>query len=163
ASTGTPYRRILYERLIQRPTEALASVLELVGRPVDGTLASTEAGYVEFSPSHSVSGNPIRFRRGRVPLMLDDEWQRAMPWADRMLGCFRSERVGTAWAGVARGSIASGYRQPTNAGSGRFTEHRRLGRTRGTSSRLRRRRSMGTCETPSTSGGPAFHAGSAGG
>jgi hypothetical protein len=86
ASGGTPYRRMLYERLIEDPRGALASVRELVRLPIDdAVLDSADPGYVEFRASHSVSGNPIRFKRGRVPLALDDEWRHAMSRANRTL------------------------------------------------------------------------------
>jgi hypothetical protein len=35
---------------------------------------------VELAVSHTVLGNPIRFRIGPMPLRVDDEWLTKMPW-----------------------------------------------------------------------------------
>jgi hypothetical protein len=40
---------------------------------------------VALSPTHSVKGNPNRFRTGIVDLRLDDEWRHAMRPSERRL------------------------------------------------------------------------------
>ena len=59
AATGVPTLPLRYEQLVADPCTALQSVLEL-------------------APSHSVAGNPMRFRSGRLSLVLDEEWRERM-------------------------------------------------------------------------------------
>ena len=54
----------------------LTRVLDLAGRhPAAGELGFVGDGWVELAPSHALAGNPMRFRSGRVPLRVDEEWR----------------------------------------------------------------------------------------
>ena len=73
---GTPGLLVRYETLVAEPAAQLARVLDHAGRPAgDGELDFVGDGWVELGTSHALAGNPMRFRRGRVPLRLDDEWR----------------------------------------------------------------------------------------
>jgi hypothetical protein len=73
---GTPALLLRYETLVSEPAAQLARVLRHAGRPAgDGELGFVGDGWVELGTSHALAGNPMRFRRGRVPLRLDDEWR----------------------------------------------------------------------------------------
>ena len=39
---------------------------------------------ISFEPTHSVCGNPVRFRTGKLPIKLDDQWRREMSRRDRL-------------------------------------------------------------------------------
>ena len=86
AATGTPSRLVRYESLVRRPREELARILEFAGRrpsPLD--LAFVHDGSVELGTGHTVSGNPMRFTTGLVPLRPDEQWRSKMPDRQRKL------------------------------------------------------------------------------
>lgn len=73
-----PCTRIRYEELVADPAGAVDGALRRLAVPTTATVEVSPAGEVELSTSHSVAGNPMRFRTGAVRLRLDDEWRRAM-------------------------------------------------------------------------------------
>ena len=90
------YLRLRYEDFVLRPRESVERILRLVGEPrcsrsseggdgVGGSLVPPFIGdhTVDLHATHSVWGNPDRFRTGVVELAPDEEWMRAMPAADR--------------------------------------------------------------------------------
>lgn len=76
---GVPLISMRYEDLVARPRREVVRVLRLLGVPVEATnLAIIGEDAVELSLGHSVAGNPMRFRQGRVPVHLDDAWRTEM-------------------------------------------------------------------------------------
>jgi hypothetical protein len=83
-ATGAPLTRLRYEDLLDDPAAALRRLLAPTGHPL-------EPGWDDFltpegahlGPSHSVAGNPMRFRTGTIPLRRDDAWRDALPAPDR--------------------------------------------------------------------------------
>lgn len=64
------------------PDAALAKILapyDWIGND------QTKAGTMEIllEPAHTVAGNPMRFKSGKLRLKLDDEWREAMSKRDR--------------------------------------------------------------------------------
>jgi hypothetical protein len=83
---GVPSLLARYETLVRRPAAELRRVAGLAGRTAgDDQLGFIGDGFVELGASHALAGNPMRFRRGRVPLWLDEEWRRQMPRGQRLL------------------------------------------------------------------------------
>jgi hypothetical protein len=81
-------RRLLlrYESLVGDPAGELTRVLDHAGRPpADGELGFVGDGWVELGPSHALAGNPMRFRSGRVPLRVDEEWRGQLRRRHRLL------------------------------------------------------------------------------
>lgn len=74
---------VRYEDLVRRPIPTLERILDLTGEP--GPLPVVGERAVRLEPTHSVSGNPARFRTGLIELRMDDEWRTAMPAADHVL------------------------------------------------------------------------------
>ena len=75
-----------YESLVRDPAAELARVLALAGRPpAAGELGFVGDGWVELGPSHALAGNPMRFRSGRVPLRVDEEWRGQLRRRHRLL------------------------------------------------------------------------------
>ena len=75
-----------YESRVRDPSGELTRVLALSGRPVAaGELGFVGDGWVELGPSHALAGNPMRFRSGRVPLAVDEEWRRGLRRRYRLL------------------------------------------------------------------------------
>ena len=80
----TRYTRLRYEDLVESPRESLQLILSLVGEPRD-PLPLVSGQMVRLGPSHTIGGNPARYRTGMVKLRPDNEWQDAMTLAHRSL------------------------------------------------------------------------------
>jgi hypothetical protein len=78
------YRRIRYEGLVGRPQPVVRDILETVGIRSAG-MSFIGEDHVFLRPTHSVSGNPMRFRNGRVDLLPDNQWKHGMPLGQRMV------------------------------------------------------------------------------
>jgi hypothetical protein len=108
AMLGVRRRTVRYEDFVADPSKIVAEVSEdLVG--AGGQLAEgciTLDG-VDLPADHSLSGNPMRFREGRIPLKVDDEWRTKMP--------VRARRLVTALTLFGLGR----YRYPLSAGKPR--------------------------------------------
>jgi len=87
ARLGTPVLRIRYEDFVRAPSAALGEIASFARLPdaaTTGFLGEDDAGYwADLAPSHTVSGNPVRFATGRVRLRLDERWRASMPAAQR--------------------------------------------------------------------------------
>ncbi len=83
---GIPQVRLRYEDLVADPRAAVAELAAGLGLPLptDG-LDHVEAHAVTLGPSHGLSGNPSRFRNGRIVLSPDEEWRRELPVRERRL------------------------------------------------------------------------------
>ncbi len=79
---GTPTRLFRYEDLMADPRAQIASLLELAGLE-PGPLPHLGDDWVELEPSHTIAGNPARFRHGRVELRTDRAWATEMDPTDR--------------------------------------------------------------------------------
>ena len=78
------YLRLRYEDFVDRPRDLLGRILALVSETPSALPFSGDRTLV-LSPTHSVKGNPDRFRTGPTELRIDDEWKRAMRPRDRRL------------------------------------------------------------------------------
>jgi hypothetical protein len=83
-ATGAPVDRLRYEDVLADPATALRRILAPTGLPLEpGWDDFLTADGARLGPSHSVAGNPMRFRTGTIPLRRDDAWRDALPAADR--------------------------------------------------------------------------------
>jgi hypothetical protein len=82
---GAPTVLLRYEDLVREPATALERLLTLVGEARPPGPLPGEGGSVEIRPEHTLSGNPLRFRTGSMPLRNDDEWKRRMPDSQRRI------------------------------------------------------------------------------
>jgi hypothetical protein len=73
-----PSRLLRYEDLMADPAGAVAGVLDLIGA-APCQLLRPDGRTVDLAPSHSVAGNPMRFRSGVEALTLDERWRTEMP------------------------------------------------------------------------------------
>ena len=81
---GTRTRLLRYEDFVAAPRDVLAALAAFAGRPgTDGPF--TDDATVVLSPSHTVAGNPMRFRTGPVALRRDDAWRQRLPRPRRWL------------------------------------------------------------------------------
>jgi hypothetical protein len=83
AGSAASYCRVRYEDFVANPDATLSRILAPY-EWLDGKPATLEGGKVTLEPSHSVAGNPMRFKSGQVRVELDDEWRAAMPLRDRV-------------------------------------------------------------------------------
>lgn len=75
---GVAVRRVRYEDVVAAPRVLLREMADFAG------LASGEFDFLgtdgaELSAQHTVSGNPMRFRTGRIDLRHDEAWRSALP------------------------------------------------------------------------------------
>ena len=66
-----------YEDFAAQPRAAIDRVLAFLGQDAPSPFVDEDA--VMLGTNHTIAGNPIRFRTGRVRIALDDEWRRRMP------------------------------------------------------------------------------------
>lgn len=78
-SLRIPTLTMRYEDLVRSPEPNLDAIVEFAGlqRPTEG-YGFLRPGGVELPADHSISGNPMRFKVGAMPLRVDDEWRSAM-------------------------------------------------------------------------------------
>ncbi|MCH9027635.1 MAG: sulfotransferase [Proteobacteria bacterium] len=72
--------QLRYEDLVDRPRATIASLVAgvLAVNPATVQVAHIYAGMAELSMAHSVAGNPMRFATGKIPITLDDEWEKKL-------------------------------------------------------------------------------------
>ncbi len=83
---GVPWQLSRYEDFAADPAGSLRRVVEFAGLDPDRFRAGTIGeGWLDLRPSHTVSGNPVRFDSGRVEVRLDDRWRVEMSSGRRLL------------------------------------------------------------------------------
>jgi len=85
AYRGVPVHRIRYEDLLADVSATLAEAWRELDLPGVPDLPVVEGNSVELHPTHSVAGNPMRFRTGLTTLRPDDAWKSKMSGRDRRL------------------------------------------------------------------------------
>jgi hypothetical protein len=81
---GTRTRLLRYEDFVADPRAVLVDLAGFVDLP-PGDLDFLSESSVLLSPSHTVAGNPMRFRTGPTPLRRDDAWRAKLPRGRRVL------------------------------------------------------------------------------
>jgi len=71
--------RVRYENLVADPAGEVVRIIGDLDLPATNlSLGFLSDAVATLPPSHALSGNPMRFKRGEVALRADDEWRRAM-------------------------------------------------------------------------------------
>jgi hypothetical protein len=88
ARLGTRTRLLRYEDFVADPRASVRELADFAGLP--GDLSADPAGFLDGStvaltPSHTVAGNPVRFRNGPLTLRRDDAWRKRLPLRRRLL------------------------------------------------------------------------------
>ncbi|MFB4279225.1 MULTISPECIES: sulfotransferase family protein [unclassified Nonomuraea] len=81
---GARVTRIRYEDLLADPGATLKALALRLGLP-EPELPFIEGRTAWLGPSHTASGNPMRFHVGRVELRRDDSWLSGLPDGDRRM------------------------------------------------------------------------------
>jgi hypothetical protein len=83
---GTRTRLLRYEDFVADPERVLRELADFAGLSLEsGALAFLDGSSVMLSPSHTVAGNPMRFRTGPTALRRDDAWRSDLPRGRRRL------------------------------------------------------------------------------
>lgn len=85
AHRGVPLTRLRYEDLVEDPTGSIEQAWMALDLPGRADVPMVDATTVDLHPTHSVAGNPMRFRTGLTQLRRDDAWRTEMPARDRRL------------------------------------------------------------------------------
>jgi UDP-N-acetylglucosamine transferase subunit ALG13 len=94
---GIPTTLLRYEDLVDDPERQLRRIGRFAGVEIgDGDLDFIQDGGVQLPATHSVSGNPMRFKKGPAPLRADEEWRTKMARKDRTIV------TATTWPLLAR-------------------------------------------------------------
>ena len=79
--------RLRYEDFTAEPELTLRRIAGFAGLPAQDSYPFLTAGGAQVSArldgSHSVSGNPMRFTTGQVPISRDEKWRTHLPGAQR--------------------------------------------------------------------------------
>lgn len=84
-SLGTPTLFVRYESFVRDPAPHLRHISSFVGAPAGDVPISPDGKEVELRPTHSVAGNPMRFRQGWLRLRIDEAWRTDMDPRTRSL------------------------------------------------------------------------------
>ncbi|WP_209020703.1 sulfotransferase [Nocardioides sp. 1609] len=82
---GVPIARIRYEDLVRDAAGTIDDVWRRLDLPPPAVLPMIDDHTVELHPTHSVAGNPMRFRTGTTRLQPDTEWREAMDARERRI------------------------------------------------------------------------------
>lgn len=82
ARMGVPTMRLRYEDLVEDPAGHLRLVAAFAGVD-DPDQSLFDDGTVELAPTHSVDGNPMRFKTGPLQVRRDDGWRTGLSAGDR--------------------------------------------------------------------------------
>jgi hypothetical protein len=86
AHLGVPRLLTRYEGLVVAPRAEIERVAAHLGEKVGADdLAFLDGGGVALGLHHTVSGNPMRFERGTIPLRVDEEWKTRLKPVNRRL------------------------------------------------------------------------------
>ncbi|MGI9157980.1 MAG: sulfotransferase [Marmoricola sp.] len=87
ARLGTPSLVVPYERLVEQPQAQLSTILQFCGdaRGLEALGSLISGRTVQMHPTHSVAGNPLRFRQGQLDIRLDEAWRNDMRRLDRIM------------------------------------------------------------------------------
>jgi hypothetical protein len=83
---GTRTRLLRYEHFVTDPGGVLQELITFAGLPAGAdSLAFLDGATATLSPSHTVAGNPMRFRTGPISLRRDDAWRSRLPRRTQLL------------------------------------------------------------------------------
>lgn len=81
-----PWLRSRYEDFAADPAGTVRRVAEFAGVDPDRFRPdSIGDGWLHLAPSHTVSGNPVRFSSGRIDVRADTRWRDELPGSQRRL------------------------------------------------------------------------------
>lgn len=85
AYRGVPVYRIRYEDMLGDVAGTMRDAWRALDLPGEPELPVVDGDTVELHATHSVAGNPMRFRTGRTTMRPDDAWRSKMSTRDRWI------------------------------------------------------------------------------
>lgn len=82
---GVPVHRLRYEDLVADPELIVRRAWEQLDLPGQGVLPMIDRHSIELHATHSVAGNPMRFRTGHTVLRPDNSWRESLSPHERRL------------------------------------------------------------------------------
>ena len=82
---GLKYKIVNYETLASNPMNTIVKVLEWMGMNSANLDFFDDEHTVRFGIDHTISGNPIRFKQGKLEIYPDREWSEKMPLSKKWL------------------------------------------------------------------------------
>jgi hypothetical protein len=83
---GTSSLFVRYESLVEHPEREIGRILGFIGHEArPEALEFIDDGAVHLLPTHTVAGNPMRFKQGRLALRRDEQWRVEMDESHRMV------------------------------------------------------------------------------
>jgi hypothetical protein len=87
ARLGGPVMRLRYEDFTAAPEATMRRIAGFAGLPAQDTFpflgGDGVSSWAHLGLAHSVSGNPMRFATGQIPIRADERWRTGMPAAQR--------------------------------------------------------------------------------
>lgn len=74
---GVPVLTVRHEDVLDDPRGVVQTIATWAGLPADTAIPVSADKVAELAPTHTVSGNPMRFKTGAVPIVADDTWRSA--------------------------------------------------------------------------------------
>ena len=71
------YMMVKYEELTKQPCEIIQQICTFIDEP-NTTIPISNDFMVDLSIQHSISGNPVRFSKGQIKIIADDQWKTAL-------------------------------------------------------------------------------------
>lgn len=69
------YLLIRYEDIVSNSQDILRKIYDFLGLKADPKMLFVDKDIIYLDVNHTVAGNPIRFKTGKLGLKLDDEWR----------------------------------------------------------------------------------------
>lgn len=91
-----------YERFAANPRLAIEEILRFADHPV-GDLSFIHGSAMDLATEHSVSGNPVRFSKGSIDIVVDDEWRTDLSNWTKL------------WVGAATAPLRASYGRKTRS------------------------------------------------
>jgi len=73
------YKIVSYEALVSRPKRTITEIIEWIGVNQSNLDFFVNERLARLDVNHTVSGNPIRFKKGIIEICPDIEWLTTMP------------------------------------------------------------------------------------
>jgi hypothetical protein len=116
---GVPRLFVRYESFVASPRKEMDRIVEFLGLATRPDLSFLDGHALPVSPTHTVAGNPLRFRHGTMPIRCDEEWRQKMARGDRMLFSALTWPMGVAYGTSRNGRGAHhGPALPASPGRG---------------------------------------------
>ena len=78
--------RVRYEDIIRNFGDTLKDILRFAEEPIRPEFKKrVDDDTIMLNTNHTISGNPMRMNKGRITFRIDNEWEKKMPKADKLI------------------------------------------------------------------------------